>query len=102
LQIYLLINSKIKIKSIKINKIISKISYLTFGAYLLSRIFDAWIYQYLINNTETVKDRLLYIIPIVLTIIIGALLLSYIIDIIQKIIKFIIKTITTKITKKSH
>ena len=80
----------ISIKNIKIQKVISKISYLTFGAYLASAIFDSWYYPYL-NNFEYVKNRLIYWIPLVLGVIISSLLLSHIISLIEKIIMKIIK-----------
>lgn len=76
-------NLRIKIKKEKSVKLIAKISYLTFGAYLLSRIFDVWFYPYLIKNTLYIKDRIIFCIPIILLIAVCSLLSAYIIEIIQ-------------------
>lgn len=86
-------NINIKIKNKTINVIIKKVSYLTFGAYLLSRIFDVMLYPLIINKTIYIKERLPYCIPIILGIIVGSLFLSFITDIIQSIIIKIIKKV---------
>lgn len=87
----------IKVKNIKIIKIVSKISYLTFGAYLVSAIFDTWYYPYL-NNFEYIKSRLIYWVPLILGIILSSLILSYIISLIEKVI---IKIISNKENHKT-
>lgn len=82
-----------KVKNKKIINFLSKVSYLTFGAYLLSVIFDKWYWPYLTNNTLYIKERLIYIIPMVLAIAISSLLLSFLEDIIEKLIFKLIKAI---------
>lgn len=52
----LLNNMKISIKNKTINKLIEKISFLTFVAYLLSVIFEEILYPLIVNKTMYVKD----------------------------------------------
>ncbi len=73
-------------KSIKLTKFINKISVLTFGAYLLSRIFDALIYPLINNNTMYIKERVIYIIPTVIIIAILSLIAAYFIDLLSHLI----------------
>ncbi len=70
------------------SRIIAKISYLTFGAYLLSRIFDIWLYPIIIDkfNLNTMLSKTIYMIPIILTISTCSLLFSYLISIIEKLL----------------
>ncbi len=73
-------------KNIKLTKFINKISVLTFGAYLLSRIFDVWLYPFINNNITYIKEKVIYYIPTVIVIAILSLTASYIIDLIAKLI----------------
>ena len=73
-------------KSIKLTKFINKISVLTFGAYLLSRIFDALLYPLINNNTMYIKERVIYIIPTVIIISILSLIAAYFIDLLSHLI----------------
>lgn len=81
-----LCNLHFKISNEKVIKFISKVSYLTFGAYLLSKIFDSWFYPFLLDHTSTMKERLPFFIPIIILIMICSLLLSFIIDLVQQLI----------------
>lgn len=81
----LILNFKKLKLSERLNKIIAHISYLTFGGYLLSKIFDMIFYPYLTNNTTTVLERCFYAVPTVLLIGICSIILSGIIDMIQKL-----------------
>lgn len=92
-------NFKINIKNKLVTKLMPKIAYLTFGAFLLSKIFDSLIYSKVFVNTKYIKERLLYWIPIVLIIIICSLLLSYIIDIIQGIINKLCQRVSFRKSK---
>ena len=65
LLVNLILNIKLNLKNKRDIKAISKISYLTFGAYLLSAIFDNWFYPILINNTTTLLSRVPYLLLII-------------------------------------
>ncbi len=87
------------LKNTKIVKLINKISVLTFGGYLLSRIFDIWLFPYLVNNTTYIKERIIYLIPMILCIGILSLISAYLIDIIAKILIKIFNYLKKKFIK---
>lgn len=68
----------------RIKSILRKLSELSFGAYLLSYIFDEIFYDLLNFYIEEVTDRVLYCFIIVSLIFIYSMALSYIINIIGK------------------
>ena len=80
LVVNLILNLKIDIRSSELTKVIAKISYLTFGAYLLSAIFDRWLYPILNSHTNTIAERLPYLLLLVPIIFILSTILSYLVD----------------------
>ena len=86
LVVNLILNLKINIKSTKVTKIISKVSYLTFGAYLVSAIFDKWLYPILNEHTNTLLERLPYLLLIIPIITILSLVLSYFVELLSKLL----------------
>ena len=96
----LIFNLKIEIKSKKLSKFIIKLSNLTFASYLLSAIFDNLFYSKIMPHLATTfHERLAYMIPFVLTIIICSFLCAYIIDLLEKLLKKITNWIITIIKK---
>lgn len=83
----IIFNLKINIKSEKVIKFISKISYLTFGAYLLSYIFDLLLYPLFIDSNKYISSNIIWQPLVVIIIIILSLLSSYIVDLIEKLIR---------------
>ena len=79
----LILNIKLNVKNEKITKIIAKISYLTFGAYLLSAIFDRWFYPILNSHTDTLVERLPYLLLLVPLIFICSIAFSYLVDLLM-------------------
>lgn len=75
----LILNLKVNMKSRYVS-LISKISYLTFGAYLVSAIFDRLFYPMFFDDTMTVLNRLPYLILIIPLIVICSLILSAFIE----------------------
>lgn len=69
-------------------KFVSKVSYLTFGGYLLSIIFDKIYYPLVVEHTLYLKDRLIFMIPLIITIAVSSLLLAYFVDLMQKTLKW--------------
>ena len=89
----IILNLKINIKSEKTRKIIAKISYLTFGAYLLSYIHDVTIYPLFIDHTKYISENVLWL-PLIIIIIAGlSLLSSFLVDLIEKLILKILEFI---------
>jgi len=105
----LILNLKINIKNERLIKFISKVSYLTFGAYLLSAIFDNLFYKLLLVNKTSINGGIIYMIPIIIIIIgiiymipiiiiiiVLSLISSYIVDLIEKGIKYSFKIIKNR------
>ena len=93
----LILNFKINIKSKKILDFIGKISYLTFGAYLLSAIFDRYFYPILQSHTNTLIQRIPYLFLLIPVIFIFSLLLSWIVELMITFGKKIILLLKNKI-----
>ncbi len=96
----LVLNLKINIKSSKISNIISKISYLTFGTYLLSAIFDKWLYPILNKHANMLLECLPYLLLMVLIITICSLITSYLVEILIILSKKAIISLKAKIDEK--
>ncbi len=67
-------------------KVLSFISDLTLGGYLLSYIFDQYFYAKLNVKVEVVTDRIVYFIPMVAVVSICSLILSLAVNLIYKIL----------------
>lgn len=74
-----------------LKKLLYRISTLSFGAYLVSYIFDKIFYDILNANIKTVTDKIPYFFVIVPIILIYSLALSYLLDLIWKCIQRICK-----------
>lgn len=96
LVVNLILNLKIDIKSPKVTKIISKVSYLTFGAYLVSAIFDRWLYPILNEHTNTLLERLPYLLLMIPSITVLSLALSYLVELLSKLLQKIGNLIINK------
>ena len=92
----IIFNLKINIKSELINKAIAKVSYLTFGAYLLSYIFDLIIYTLCIDDNTLCISKLFWAPLIILIIFTLSILSSYIISLIELLINKLTKVIIEK------
>lgn len=90
--VFLLINSiNFKNNHSTINKCVSKIANLTFGAYILSHFGDLYIYPYL-NETVTEVTHRIYFFPLTVGFtVISSLILSEIVDVVITVIKDIKK-----------
>ncbi len=86
--------------SANISKIIAKISELTLGAYLISWIFDNYLYQILRKNVETMTQRLYWFPVMVVLVVIGSLIASYIMNLIYNTLMFIYNKIKSKLIKE--
>ncbi len=72
-------------------KVLSFISDLTLGGYLLSYIFDQYFYTKLNAKVEVVTDRIVYFLPMVIIVSICSLLLSLAVNLLYK---FLVKAIS--------
>lgn len=79
--------------------VISKISDLSYVAYLVSQVFELILYTFLDNNCSGFYQKSVYYITSVLLIFIVSLVTSYIISIIYKIILIIIEKIKVYLSK---
>ena len=91
----LVFNLLLNFKLNKNNKIITKISALTFGGYLVEWIFDRIAYDYL-NSKVLYENRIYYFILCVLFVFICSIILSYIINFIVDLIMKLIENISFK------
>lgn len=96
----IILKLKIKVKKERTIKIISKMSYLTFGAYLVSAIFDRWFYPILNANTRTLTERLPYLLLMVPTTFICSLIVSYLVELLISLSKKVIIRVKNKIDAK--
>ena len=96
----LILNFKFKISNKKAIYFISKISYLTFGAYLVSVIFDRWFYPILKENTSILLERVCYLLLVVPLIFICSLLLSLVIEVIAYLVNKLFRGTLTFIGRK--
>ncbi len=88
----LILNYKqIELKSAKLTKFINKLSVLTFGGYLVSRVFDVWLYNHVNATCSTIKEKVIYLLPVTIIVFCCSLILSYFIDLLSK---YILKTMT--------
>ena len=85
----LLLNMKFKVGE-KSKKVITKISSLVFGAYLVEWIFDRIAYDFL-NARVVYKNRIYYYILCVLFVFVCSLILSYIINLIVDFVKNVVR-----------
>lgn len=82
----LILGFNFKIRSERVKYILKKLSDATFGAYLLSRIFDYIFYDKLCLIFPIIEDRFIYAPIIVVCIFFLSLLLSVVVNFIQDII----------------
>lgn len=82
----LFLNLKISINSNRVKFVLEKLSSASFGAYLISCIFDNIFYCFLIKHVSNVSDRFIYAPIIVLLVYICSLLLALVIDYVQTLI----------------
>ena len=87
----LILNLKLNVKNKYVIKFISKVSYLTFGGFLVSTIFDRLFYSYFYNDNMLVLDKLPYLLVIIPLIILCSLFFSYLVDIFINFSKKIFK-----------
>lgn len=87
---------KFDIKNGVFRKLVIKLSYLTFGAYLLSYIFDSLYYPLLQNYAPYLKDRLILLLPMILLVSASSLLLAWLVDLFQSLSVKIFSKIVSK------
>ncbi len=83
----------LNLKNIKVNlftKIISRISKVSLGMYLLSYIFDNFFYK-ILNSHITMQSRFVYMPIIVLTVFVSSFILSNVVEFIKNIIYKVLK-----------
>ena len=83
------------------NKFISKISELTFGAYLVEWVFDRIVYN-ILNKNIIYENRIYYYIMCVIIVFVCSILLSYMVNLIVDLIMKIFNNIKEKNIKRSR
>ena len=86
--------------SAKFSKFIAKISELTLGAYLISWIFDNYLYEILRRNVGTMTQRLYWFPVMVTLVVIGSLIASYLLNLIYSLFSIIFTKIKSKFVKE--